>query len=41
MPFKVGKFDERHLHVDSIIRPLWSAGFEWELRLFATASQPA
>lgn len=29
-----------NLHVGSIIRPLWSAGFEWELRLFATASQP-
>lgn len=29
-----------NLHVGSIIRHLWSAGFEWESGLFATASQP-
>lgn len=29
-----------NLHVGSIIRPLLSAGFEWESGLFVTASQP-
>lgn len=29
-----------NIHLGSIIRPLWSAGFGWKSGLFVTASQP-